>query len=152
MGSRRLQHGVRLGVLAGALVAAGCGGEGNKTPTGPPTPLPSYLARYSAGSAGAVYFIQWQRRHESVDGTLTIAVPGTTETSARTQPLTGELDGRRVTLEVGTDSPQRWDGKRTGRTIVFRVELGDGSTQRLRFVPAKLADYKRTVAEIRNGG
>ena len=71
MGRRRLWA----GALTGAVVAAGCGGGGEKTPTGPATRLPSYLARYPAGPAGAVYFLQWQRREDSVAGTLTIVAP-----------------------------------------------------------------------------
>ena len=141
MGRRRLWA----GALTGAVVAAGCGGGGEKTPTGPATRLPSYLARYPAGPAGAVYFLQWQRREDSVAGTLTIVAPAAPADTSRTQAVTGELDGRRVELEVGTDAPQRWEGERTGRRIVFRVEVGDGSFQTLRFRQATLADYRRAV-------
>ena len=102
MGRRRLLA----GALAGAVVAAGCGSDGQKTPTGPATRLPSYLARYPPGRAGAVYFLQWQRRNDAVDGTLTIVAPAATDATSRTRPVVGEIDGRRVTLEVGTDDPQ----------------------------------------------
>jgi hypothetical protein len=139
MGRRR----VWVGVLAGAVVAGGCGG-GEKTPTGPTTPLPSYLARYPP-AVGAVYFLQWQRRGDSVDGTLSIVVPAAPADTSRTQPVTGEIDGMRVTLEVGTDNPQQWDGERIGRRMVLRVEAGDESVQTLRFVQATLADFRRAV-------
>jgi hypothetical protein len=140
MGTRRLRRGAFVGVIACAVVAAGCGG--GDRPAGPATPLPSYLARYPPGRAGAVYFLQWQRRGESVDGTLTIAAPGVT---SRTQPVAGKIDGMRIRLEVGTDNPQQWEGERAGRRIVLRVELDDGSFQTLRFERATLADYRRAV-------
>jgi hypothetical protein len=35
---------------------------------------------------------------------------------------------------------------------VFRVDLGEGSLQTLRFVPAKLAAFRRAVAEARARG
>jgi hypothetical protein len=133
------------GALAGAVVAAGCGSDGQKTPTGPATRLPSYLARYPPGRAGAVYFLQWQRRSDSVDGTLTIVVPAAPADTSRTQPVTGEVDGRRVALEVGTDDPQQWGGERIGRRIVFRVAVGEDAFQTLTFAPATLADYRRAV-------
>jgi hypothetical protein len=95
------------GALAGAVVAAGCGSGGDETPTGPASRLPSYLARYPPGRAGAVYFLQWQRRGNSVEGTLTIVVPAAPADTSRTQAVTGEFDGRRVELEVGTDDPQQ---------------------------------------------
>jgi len=65
-----------------------------------------YMARYPPGPAGAVYFLQWQRRNDAVDGTLTIVAPAATDATSRTRPVVGEIDGRRVTLEVGTDDPQ----------------------------------------------
>jgi hypothetical protein len=107
------------------------------------------LTRYPPGRGGAVYFIQWQRRGESVEGTLTVVVPRAADTPSQTQGLTREFDGRRVTLDVGSEPSQRWEGERNGRAIVFRVDLGEGSLQTLRFVPAKLAAFKRTVAETR---
>jgi hypothetical protein len=64
------------------------------------------MARYLPGPAGAVYFLQWQRRNDAVDGTLTIVAPAATDATSRTRPVVGEIDGRRVTLEVGTDDPQ----------------------------------------------
>jgi hypothetical protein len=141
MGRRR----VWVGALAGAVVAAGCGSDGEKTSTGPATRLPSYLARYPPGAAGAVYFLQWQRRGDSVDGTLSIVVPAAPADTSRTQPVAGELDGSMVELEVGTDDTQRWEGERIGRGIVFRVEAGDESVQTLRFAQATLADFRRAV-------
>jgi hypothetical protein len=94
-----------------------------------------------------VYFLQWPRRKDSVDGTLTIVVPAAPADTSRTQAVTGELDGRRVELEVGTDAPQRWEGERIGRRLVFRVDAGDGDgrVQTLRFRQATLADYRRAV-------
>jgi hypothetical protein len=133
-----------VGALAGAVIAGGCG-SGEETPTGPATALPSYLARFPPGRGGAVYFLRWQRRDDSVDGTLTIAAPSDLNATPRTQPVVGEVDGRRVTLEVGADDPQQWNGERLGRRIVFRVELGEGSFRTLQFVPATLADYRRAV-------
>jgi hypothetical protein len=102
------------------------------------------MARYPPGPAGAVYFLQWQRRNDAVDGTLTIVAPAAPDTTSRTQPVVGEIDGRRVTFEVGTDDPPHWDGERFGRRLDFRVEFDDGS-QTLRFVQATLADYRRAV-------
>jgi hypothetical protein len=128
----------------GAAVAAGCG-ERDHTPTWPATVLPSYLARHPPGRGGAVYFLQWQRREDSVDGTLTIVVPAAPGATSRTQPVAGELDGRQVALEVGTDDPQQWNGERSGRRLVFRVDLGEGSFQTLRFLEATLADFRRAV-------
>jgi hypothetical protein len=142
MWTRQLRRQAFVGVIAGAVVLAGCGGGGGDKPTEPATPLPSYLARYPPGRAGAVYFLQWQRRGESVDGALTI-VPR--DVTPRTQPVAGEIDGVRIRLDVGTNSPQRWDGERAGRRIVFRVQLDDGSFQTLRFARATLADYRRAV-------
>jgi hypothetical protein len=146
MGSR-LRRGVWAGALAGAAVATGCGG-GDRTPTGPATPLPSYLARYPPGGGGAVYFLQWQRRDDSVDGTLTIVAPAAADDTSRIQPVAGELDDRRVALEVGIDDPQQWEGVRAGRRIVFRVESGEESFETLRFVQATLADYRRAVGQL----
>jgi hypothetical protein len=142
MGSRPMRRGAFVGVLAAVVVAAGCGGQDR--PTGPATPLPSYLALYPSGPAGAVYFLQWERREDAVDGTLTILARAARD-APRTQPVTGEIDGRRITLDVGADDAQQWDGERLGRRIVFRVELDDGSFTTLRFVPATLADYRRAV-------
>jgi hypothetical protein len=144
MGRQRRRR-VWVAALAGAVVAAGCGSGGEKTPTGPAARLPSYMARYPPGPAGAVYFLEWQHRNDAVDGTLTIVAPAAPDTTSRTQPVVGELDGRRVELEVGTDDPQEWSGTRVGRRIVFRVDLGDGADQTLRFVQATLADYRRAV-------
>jgi multidrug efflux pump subunit AcrA (membrane-fusion protein) len=143
MRTRRLRCGAIAGAIVGAVVLAGCGGSDK--PTGPATPLPSYLARYPPSRVGVVYFIQWQRRGESVDGTLTIVAPPALHVTSRTQQLTGEIDGRRIKLEVGTDNPQQWDGERAGRRIVFHIELDDGSSQTLRFAPATLADFRRAV-------
>jgi hypothetical protein len=139
------RRGLWVGALASAIVAAGCGDGGEQTATGPATRLPSYLARYPSGVAGAVYFLQWQRRGDSIAGTLTIVLPAAPQDSSRTQPVAGEIDGRRVDVEVGTDAPQHWEGERAGRTIVFRVDAGDGRVQTLRFRQATLADYRRAV-------
>jgi hypothetical protein len=152
VGWQRRRPRVWVGALAAAVVAAGCGSGGESTPTGPATALPSYLARYSPGRGEAVYFIQWQRRGESVEGTLTVVVPRAADTPSQTQGLTGDIDGRRVTLDVGSEPSQRWEGERNGRAIVFRVDLVEGSVQTLRFVPAKLAAFRRAVAEARMRG
>jgi hypothetical protein len=148
VGWQRRRPRIWVGALAAAVVAAGCGSGGESTPTGPATALPSYLARYPPGR-GAVYFIQWQRRGESVEGTLTVVVPRAADTPSQTQGLTGDIDGRRVTLDVGSEPWQRWEGERNGRAIVFRVDLGEGTLQTLRFVPAKLAAFRRAVAAAR---
>ena len=55
-------------------------------------------------------------------------------------------------LDVGEDSPQRWEGTRQGRRIDFDVELEDGSEQEITFTPASLAAYRRAVAKVRAGG
>ena len=139
---------VVLVVLAAAALAAGCGG--NDEPKVPPVPLPSYLALYPRQQPVAVYFLQWERAGDSVDGTLTFAYPNThSEVSTKTQPVTGEIDGAAVSLDVGTDPTQEWKGKRVGRAITFEAELSDGAMQTLTFVPAKLAAYKRAVAALR---
>jgi hypothetical protein len=100
----------------------------------------------------AVYFLDWERTGDSVDGTLTVAYPNTgSEVSTKTQPVTGEIDDNdgEVSLDVGTDPTQEWKGKRVGRAITFEAELSDGAMQTLTFVPAKLAAYKRAVAKLR---
>ena len=139
---------VVLAVVAAAALAAGCGG--NDKPRVPPTPLPSYLALYPREQPVAVYFLQWERAGDSVDGTLTVAYPNTNaEVSTKTEPVTGEIDDAEISLDVGTDPTQEWKGTRAGRTITFEAELSDGATQTLTFVPAKLAAYKRAVAAMR---
>ena len=139
---------VVLAVLASAAVAAGCGG--NDEPKVPPTPLPSYLALYPRQKPVAVYFLQWERADDSVDGTLSVAYPNTdSEVSTETQPVTGKIDDGEVSLDVGTDPTQEWKGTRAGRTITFEAELADGAMQTLTFVPAKLAAYKRAVTKMR---
>jgi len=110
------------------------------------------VALYPPDHPAAVYFLQCERRGDSVDGTLTVVVPSGQDTSHETHAVKGEIDERSVTLDVGEDSQQHWEGERTGRRIAFRVELEDGSEQTLTFVPAKLAAYKRAVAKIRAGG
>jgi hypothetical protein len=35
---------------------------------------------------------------------------------------------------------------------VFDADLGDAGTRKIRFVPASLAAFRRTVAKIRAGG
>jgi hypothetical protein len=98
----------------------------------------------------AVYFLQWERAGDSVDGTLSVAYPNTdSEVSTETQPVTGKIDDGEVSLDVGTDPTQEWKGTRAGRTITFEAELADSATQTLTFVPAKLAAYKRAVAKMR---
>jgi hypothetical protein len=111
---------VVLAVVAAAALAAGCGG--NDKPRVPPTPLPSYLALYPREQPVAVYFLQWERAGDSVDGTLTVAYPNTgSEVSTKTEPVTGEIDDNdgEVALDVGTDPTQEWKGTRAGRTITF---------------------------------
>jgi len=131
--------------LVGAL-AAGCGKDKPKTP---PTPLPSYLALYPVEQPVAVYFLQWERAGDKVDGTLTVAYPGTSgEVNTKTEPVTGKVDSGEFSLEVG-DPAQPWKGTRSGGTITFTADLGDGNTETLTFVPAKLADYKRAVEKLR---
>jgi hypothetical protein len=135
---------VLLAVLASTVVA-GCGKDAPKQPA---TPLPSYLALYPAGQPVAVYFLQWEQAGE-VDGTLTVAYPDTSgEVSTKTEPVTGTIHDGEFALEVG-DPAQRWKGTRSGRTITFTADLGDGSTETLTFVPAKLAAYKRAVEKLR---
>ena len=136
---------VAIAVLA-STVAAGCG-KGKPKP--PPTPLPSYLALYPAEQPAAVYFLQWEQAGDKVDGTLTVAFPDTNgEVSTRTESVTGKVDGGEFSLEVG-DPAQKWKGTQSGRTITFTADLGDGTTETLTFVPAKLAAYKRAVEKLR---
>ena len=151
MGSTCLRGIVCFAALSSAVPAAGCGGGGSAS-TLPARSFPSYVALYPPDHPAAVYFLQWERRGDSVDGTLTVVVPSGQDTSHETHAVEGEIDERSVTLDVGEDSQQRWEGERTGRRIAFRVELEDGSEQTLTFVPAKLAAYKRAVAKIRAGG
>ena len=117
----------------------------------PAQPLPSYLALYPRDRPLAVYFLQWQRRGDEVDGTLTVVSPTGQDTSQSTHHVEGEIDGPSVKLDVGEDSPQRWQGTKRGRRIDFDVELGDGSNQTITFTPARLAAYKRAVARVRAG-
>src|SRR5262245_60154868 len=116
---------VVIAVLA-STVAAGCGKD---KPKPPPTPLPSYLALYPAEQPIAVYFLQWERAGDEVDGTLTFAYPNTSgEVSTRTEPVTGKIDDGEFSLDVG-DPAQEWKGTRAGRTITFEADLGDGTMQ-----------------------
>jgi hypothetical protein len=150
MGSVYLRRIVSLAALSGAVLAAGCGGGGSAS-TLPARPLPSYLALYPPDHPAAVYFLEWERRGDFVDGTLTVVVPSGQDTSQESHAVEGEIDEQSVKLDVGEDSQQRWEGERTGRRIAFRVELEDGSEQTLTFVPARLAAYKRAVARVRAG-
>jgi hypothetical protein len=138
-----------LAVVASAAAAAGCGESA--TSTVPAKPLPSYLALYPRNHPLAVYFLQWQRRGDSVAGTLTVVYPTAEDTPHSSHPVEGEIDDESVKLDVGTDPPQRWEGERKARRIVFRAELEGGSEQTLTFVPAKLAAYRRAVARVRAG-
>jgi len=72
-------------VLAGAVVAAGCGGSA--APKGPAVQLPSYLAQYPIRQPVAVYFLQWEQRGKALDGTLSFVFPTRMDTPTRTQPL-----------------------------------------------------------------
>ena len=148
MGSTRLRRVVCLAALAWAAAAAGCGGGGSAS-TAPARPLPSYLALYPSGHPSAVYFLQWQRRGDSVDGTLTVVFPTDQDTPQSTHHVEGEIDGQTVKLDVGEDSPQHWVGERNGRRIEFQVELEDGSLHSIAFVAASLAEYRRAVARVR---
>ncbi|MGE5272303.1 MAG: hypothetical protein ACM3QU_00820 [Verrucomicrobiota bacterium] len=133
-----------------AASAAGCGGGGSAS-TVPARPLPSYLGLYPRDHPSAVYFLQWERRGNSVDGTLTVVFPSGRDTPTSSHHVEGQIDEQTVKLDVGEDSPQRWEGARTGRRIDFRIELEDGSEQTIVFVPARLAAYKRAVAKVRAG-
>ncbi len=148
MSTTHLRRPALAAALAGAVLAAGCGGGGSDLPTGPATQLPSYLAPYPEQQPKAVYYLQWQKRGDAVDGTLTVAFPTGADVTTRVAPVVGDIDGTDVSLQVGDDAPQAWTGTRAGRKIVFTVELGDGSEQTLRFAPAGLAAYKQAVAEI----
>ena len=145
----RVRHAVRVVALTGACVVAGCGGH--STPTGPAVQLPSYLAQYPQRRPFAVYFLQWEQRGKALDGTLSFVFPTQVDTPTRTQPVAGKGNGDAVSLEVGTDPPQKWEGTRVGRSIVFDADLGDAGVQKVRFVPASLAAFRRTVAKVRAG-
>jgi hypothetical protein len=119
--------------------------------TVPAQPLPSYLALYPRDRPLAVNFLRWERRGDLVGGTLTVVHPTSGDTPHSTHAVEGEIDDEGVQLDVGTDPPQRWEGERTARRIVFRAELEGGSAQALTFVPARLAAYKRAVARVRAG-
>jgi hypothetical protein len=149
MGAVHRRRVVYLAVAACAAAVAGCGG--GSASTLPAQPLPSYLALYPREDPSAVYFLQWERRGESVDGTLTVVYPTADDTPQSTQRVEGEIDDESVKLDVGTDSPQPWEGERKARSIVFRSEPEGGSQQTLTFVPAGLAAYKRAVARLRPG-
>ena len=136
-----------LAVVACIVATAGCGGGSDSDV--PPQPLPSYLALYPPDQPLAVYFLQWQRRGDEVDGTLTVVSPTSRDTPQTTHHVEGKFDGPNVELDVGEDSPQRWEGTRRGRRIEFNVELEDSSEQTITFTPASLAAYKRTVAKVR---
>ena len=136
-----------IAALAGAIVGAGCGGTA--APEGPAVRLPSYLARYPPGRPFSIYFLQWERRGETVDGTLSFVFPTRVDTPTRTRAVTGKVGGDSISLEVGTDPPQRWEGTRIGRSIVFDADLGDAGTEKIRFVPASLAAFRKTVAKVR---
>lgn len=139
---------VVLAALAGLVLAPGCGGK--STPPAPSTPLPGYLAVYPRERPSAVYFLQWEQAGDSVAGTLSIAYPNPAgEVTTTTRRVKGKLDGDRLSLDVGTDPAQQWTGTRVGPTITFDAELGDGTGQTLIFRTAKLAAYKRAVAEQR---
>jgi hypothetical protein len=150
MGSAHRRRVLSLAVAASVAVTAGCGGSGSAT-TVPAKPLSSYLALYPRDKPLAVYFLQWQRRGDSVDGTLTVVYATAKDTPYSSHPVEGEIDDESVKLDVGTDPPQQWEGDRNARRIVFRAELEGGSAQTLTFVPARLADYKRAVAQVRAG-
>jgi hypothetical protein len=139
-----------LTALACAAAVAGCGG--GETSTLPAKPLPSYLGLYPQDRPSAVYFLQWEQRGEEVDGTLSVVFPTRVDTPTGTQSVTGKIDGDTISLEVGTDPPQEWEGKRVRKSIVFDTDLGDAGTQTVRFVPASLAVFRRTVAKVRAGG
>jgi hypothetical protein len=146
----RLRQIALTAALASVAVAAGCGGSA--APKGPPVGLPSYLAQYPPRDPVAVYFLQWEQRGEEVDGTLSLVFPTRVDTPTRTQPVKGKIDGDTISLEIGTDPPQQWEGRHVGRSIVFDADLGDAGVQQIRFVPASLAVFRRTVAKVRAGG
>ena len=111
------------------------------------------MALYPRERPAAVYFLQWLRRGDKVDGTLSVVYPTTLDTPTSTQHVEGELDDdRRLRLDVGDDPARRWEGERVGRSIVFRVELEDAAEQTITFRPSTLAAYRRTVERIRAGG
>ena len=149
MGSARSRRSVCLAVVACVAATAGCGGGPDSDV--PAQPLPSYLALYPKDHPLAVYFLQWQRRGDEVDGTLTVVYPTSGDTSQSTQHVEGKVDGQSVKVDVGEDTPRRWEGTRHGRRIDFHVELEDGSEQKITFTPAGLAAYKQAVAKVRAG-
>ena len=118
---------------------------------GPAVRLPSYLAQYPPQRPFAVYFLQWEQRGKALDGTLSFVFPTREDTPTRTQPVTGKVDENTISLEVGTDPSQKWEGTHVGRIIVFDADLGDAGVQKVRFVPASLATFRRTVAKVRAG-
>jgi hypothetical protein len=134
--------------VACAGATAGCGGGGTPLPA---QPLPSYLALYPRNHPLAVYFLQWQRRGDEVDGALTVVYPTSQDTPQWIHHVEGKIDGPSLKLDVDEDSPQRWEGTWYGRRIDFDVRLEDGSQQRITFTPARLAAYKRAVAKVRAG-
>jgi hypothetical protein len=151
MESARRRRIVRLLAVVGCVAATvGCGGGADSNV--PARQLPSYLALFPPDQPLAVYFLQWQRRGDEVDGTLTVVYPTSRDTPQSIHRVEGEIDGPSVRLDVGEDSPQRWDGTRQGRRIDFDVELESGSEQQITFTPATLAAYKRAVAKVRAGG
>ncbi len=149
MGSTRRCGILVLAVVACAAATAGCGGGG---PPLPARPLPSYLALYPPDHPLAVYFLQWQRRGDEVDGTLTVVYPTSRDTPQSIHHVEGKIDGQSVKLDVGEDSPQRWEGTRHGRRIDFDVEFEDGSEQKITFNRGNLAAYRRAVAKVRTEG
>ena len=114
--------------------------------------MPSYLAQYPPRSPFAVYFLEWERRGEAVDGTLSFVFPTQADTPTRTQPVAGKTDGGTISLEVGTDRPQQWKGQHVGHNIVFDADLGEAGVQTIRFVPASLETFRKTVTKVRAGG
>ena len=150
MESARRRRIVYLAVVGCVAATVGCGGGPDSNV--PARQLPSYLALFPPDQPLAVYFLQWQRRGDEVDGTLTVVYPTGRDTPQSIHRVEGEIDGPSVKLDVGEDSPQRWQGTRQGRRIDFDVELENGSEQEITFAPANLGAYKRAVAKVRAGG
>jgi hypothetical protein len=106
------------------------------------------MAKNSLGVA----FIQWQRNHKRLTGTISEAG---FDQSDRTQFVSEHHDfvGTIVGSDVGLalDNGSRWNGTLTGNDLSLSYTASDGSLLAFDFHPASAADYNAQVALFKGG-
>lgn len=136
------------------LAASGCAGSHRSSTPPPERTGPQqvrwtgrgYLYRYGNGEA----FIQWQRRGQHVQGTISTTqiaccAPTPRRLIEKRDAVSGTISGTRIVLHLSTGVTWRGNLYRSG---VF-IRYSDKAPLPIRFLRASLADYTLAAAKTR---